>query len=196
MQRLINEKILAVPKLHLSKIPENTTLKKLIRYKDVYQQGIVNNRTRNGRILTKTLSLVTEGRTVLIIVSQIEHGHNLINTANFLNPDLSEQMIFIYGDTDTKLRESVKAALNLKKFKVVITSLIWKEGVNIPTLGAVINAAGGKSELSTLQALGRGLRVAPGKEDIVFCDFFDNSHHYLISHFGERLSLYFDLGWL
>jgi len=60
-----------------------------------------------------------------------------------------------------------------------------------------VNASGGKSEILTLQSLGRGLRTVPGvKDDVVLVDFFDPSNRYLVDHFGHRVSLYFEEGWL
>ena len=87
---------------------------------------------------------------------------------------------------------------NLKsgELDTVIATTILNEGVNIPSLGAVINAAGGKSEIIILQKIGRGLRVTDKKKEIHLVDFFDNSHRFLIEHFGERLSLYFNKEWI
>ena len=68
--------------------------------------------------------------------------------------------------------------------------------LNIPELNVVINDAGGKSEIATLQAIGRGLRRTVNKSELIIYDFFDNSHHYLVSHFGERFSLYCDMNWI
>ena len=80
--------------------------------------------------------------------------------------------------------------------KCVICTAVWKEGVNIPELNVVINAAGGKSELVTLQTIGRGLRKTENKSELIIYDFFDNSHHYLVDHFGHRFCLYSDMGWI
>jgi superfamily II DNA or RNA helicase len=78
----------------------------------------------------------------------------------------------------------------------VIATAVWKEGINIPSLDVVINAAGGKSEIQTLQSIGRGLRRTEEKLQVIVVDFFDATHKMLIAHFGERVSLYFDLGWM
>jgi len=194
MEDLIEEGTLAVPKLRIKKAPEYPELRELRGYQQVYGTGVVANRSRNRLILHEAEKLVKDERSVLIIITRREHGEQLIRLADRMFPDLG--VIYIHGDTDGETRELVRGALNDKKFDVVIATVIWKEGVDIPTLGAIINAAGGKSEIATIQTLGRGLRTAPGKDEIIFLDFFDNSHYYLIDHFGERLSLYFDLGWL
>jgi len=60
----------------------------------------------------------------------------------------------------------------------------------------VINAAGGKSEIMTLQAIGRGLRRTDTKDQVIIVDFFDSSNYYLLGHFGERISIYSENDWL
>jgi hypothetical protein len=63
-------------------------------------------------------------------------------------------------------------------------------------LYVVFNAAGGKDELPTIQSTSRCLTVAEGKERAIIHDVFDPSHPYLIDHFGHRLSVYTEKGWL
>lgn len=50
--------------------------------------------------------------------------------------------------------------------KGVIAVRIWSEGVNIRSIGAVINAVGGESEIASIQVFGRGMRTAEGKKDL------------------------------
>ena len=73
---------------------------------------------------------------------------------------------------------------------------IWKEGSNIPELDVVINASGGKSEMATIQIIGRGRRKTKTKSALIVYDFFDPSSRFLIEHFGFRVSLYTEMGWL
>ena len=80
--------------------------------------------------------------------------------------------------------------------KAVIATSVWKEGVNIRSLNNVINAGGGKSEIQTLQCIGRGLRITDEKKVVNIYDFFDSGHPYLIAHFGERFCLFVDQGWV
>jgi len=83
-----------------------------------------------------------------------------------------------------------------EKRKCIICTSVWKEGLNFPELNVVINAAGGKSEIMTLQALGRGLRVTEKKKFLIFYDIFDPSSRFTVEHFGERLCLYMDNNWI
>lgn len=160
-------------------------------YADIYRYGVVENRSFNRQVIREAKEICDSGRSVLISVTIIEHGHNLLRMADLLGLDAA----FVYGATDGDVREKIKSALNRKKTRCVICSTVWKEGINIPTLDSVI-VTGGKSELALLQFVGRGLRSAEGKEELLIVDFFNPSNKYFIAHFGERVSLYCDMGWM
>jgi superfamily II DNA or RNA helicase len=87
----------------------------------------------------------------------------------------------------------VKEALQAKEIKCVIATTVWREGINIPSLGCIINACGGKSEIVTLQAIGRGLRTSEGKDRILVVDFLD-PYKYLAQHAIMRIQTYVETG--
>lgn len=184
--------ILAKPKLKFITIPIDYKVRDLRRYQEVYDMGIVLNRARNRMIIKTAKDLAKAGKTSLILISKIEHGNSLVEMAELIG----HPVVFIQGKDDSDIRENVRGALNRKEIKTVIATQIWKEGVDIKTLNAVINAAGGKSEIAVLQSLGRGLRTAEGKESILLVDILDLSHHYLTSHLAERLAIYSQEEWL
>ena len=184
--------ILATPKIKLVKSRFNALIKQQRNYQDVYSLGIVQNRSRNKQIVDLIDQYISEGKTILVIVVQIQHGILIQQMAERYNIPIE----FVQGSTEGENREQIKKLLSDKKIPCVISTAVWREGVNIPSLDVVINAAGGKSEIMTLQSLGRGLRKTDDKDEVIIVDFFDPSHHYLISHFGERVTLYMDQGWL
>jgi hypothetical protein len=59
-----------------------------------------------------------------------------------------------------------------------------------------VNASGGKDEKGVLQVVGRGLRITNDKDEVLIVDIFNPSHPYLVSHFGERISLYCENNWI
>jgi superfamily II DNA or RNA helicase len=172
------------------KLPKNHSISELRKYHDVYNQAIVNNVVRNQLIVSTAKKHIDKNESVLIIVNLIEHGENILSI-------LKEQKIpsaFVQGGTEGNTRLQLKESLN-KKEKCIVTT-VWKEGVNVPELNVIINGAGGKSEIQTLQVIGRGLRMTPTKKEIILYDIFDPSHRFLIEHFGERLCIYSEQGWL
>jgi len=180
----------------LIKLPETTTIRGSKKpYDEIYKLGVIFNSRRNKTILIESEKLIKEDRTILILVTAIQHGHNIMNLAKRSFPHL--KMKFVWSGIASKDRNEIKKQFNNKEYDIIIADAVWKEGIDIPTLGAIINGAGGKSEIVTIQSIGRGLRRVEGiKEDVVLIDFFDPSHRFLRDHFAERLTLYFDLGWM
>ena len=126
------------------------------------------------------------------MVNQIEHG-------NKIQAELKARGLgipFVQGVTDGLERVRVKNQLISKKLLAAICTTVWSEGINIVSINTIILAHLGKSELKTLQNIGRGLRRSDDKDTVTIVDFYDSSHNYLIKHFGERLCLYFDMHWV
>lgn len=195
-EQTVNEaaelEIIAKPRIRIIKLPKNEQLAKITRYPDVYHAGITANVERNLRIVSLIHEYSLQRKTVLVLVTHLEHGQNLFNLC-YQNGIVAE---YVHGNTESETREQVKKLLISKSLDAVIVTSVWREGINIPTLDVIINAGGGKGEIPTLQAIGRGLRKAAGKDEVVIVDFFDPSHRYLVEHFGHRISLYCDNNWL
>jgi len=181
------KEFLSEPKVRLVSVPKKDSLQDMRLYKDIYDAGIVNNRVRNRMIANIVEEYNKEGKTCLVYVNRIEHLDMLMNMGN----DSWEKVL---GETEGELRESLRNRLNSKNIKCIVTTTVWKEGVNIPSLDVIINAAGGKSEISILQTIGRGLRRTKDKNTVVIVDFLD-SGRYLSEHAIERLSIYSQNGW-
>ena len=179
---------IAKPKIKIIKTKYSYNTSELRTYPEVYERAIIFNRDRNSQIKDIAISHALKNESVLIIVHRIEHGKTLEKEI--------KGSIFVYGATEDEARMKAKMDLNFKKQKIVIASTIFSEGINIPELNIIINAAGGKSEIRTIQTIGRGLRITDKKKELLVYDFFDPSHRYLIAHFGERISLYSKMDWI
>ena len=131
--------------------------------------------------------------TTLIFVTQIEHGLILVD---LLEEQLNCKVPFIRGEMPEEQRTKVKKGLISNRINVVISTTSWREGVNVPSLSAVVLGGGGKSEIQTLQGIGRGLRKTKDKDEVIIVDFLDLTHFHLIRQTGERLGIYSDNSWL
>ncbi len=192
MEEAIDKGIIAKPVIKLIKAKFPPHLKELRDYYKVYYEGIVSNESRNHQILDIVQKIIDSNQTVLVFINKIEHGENLAKIAFERHIDL----VFIQGSSSNDIRERVKRELNAGVIKAVICTTVWKEGVDIPNLQNIINAGGGKSEITVLQSIGRGLRKTLEKETVTIYDFFDLGHYYLVLHSGERISIYFEQEWL
>jgi len=195
-EELIEEGAMAKPVIKIYETPEMIYDKKKLKggYTIIYDELIVNNELRNKLIVEKTKELVDQGRTCLVMVERVRHGIKLLR---LLEKKLSGVFTFLHGETPTVTKEKERQDFKAKKRKGIIATRVWSEGIDIKTVGAVVNAIGGESEIATIQRFGRGLRVAEGKVDVVLVDFFDaNSHWWFIKHSGKRICSYIKFGWL
>lgn len=190
MEEGINLGILAKPEIKFIKPSYNIDTKDMRRYADIYRNAVELNRFRNRAVATKVKELADEGITSLVYVSTIMHG-------NILHDIISEKASckFVQGSVDGEIREEIRKDLHDKKISCVIATSAWKEGVNIPSIGAIILAGGGKSETAVIQTVGRGLRRAEGKNTVYIYDVIDIGK-YISEHFAQRMSIYADQGWI
>jgi superfamily II DNA or RNA helicase len=177
----------------LIKLPENHSIRQTCRsYDEVVREGIVGSVARTEKICNLVENGVKHGKVTLVMVNQIDHG-------NKIQAELKARGLavpFVQGVTDGLERVRIKNQLISKKLLAAICTSVWGEGVNIISINTIILAHLGKSELKTLQNIGRGLRRSDDKDTVTIVDFFDNSHPHLVRHFGERLCLYFDFNWV
>jgi len=183
--------ILAKPSVKIIKIPRQFI--ESSKYEDVYKEAVVNSRIRNKIICETVKNFIKDNKTVMIYVTLISHGKEIQKVAKSL---FNMKIPFIYSKTSSERREELKSKIRRKELLKFITTNVWKEGIDIPELDVVINANGGKDDLQIVQLMGRGLRKTARKNKMTFVDFFDQSNHFLIKHFGNRVSLYCKEGWL
>jgi len=195
IQRAVELGILAKPKVKLIKLGLDKSVKRLKNWADVYESGIVENAEQNDKTIEIVNEYAKRGETSLIFVVKRVHSEYLYRIAqNF--PHTKDKTHIVRGGVDYNLREEIRTLFNKKKVLCVISTVAWKEGIDVPSLDCVINAGGGKDDTGTKQLIGRGLRKTDEKEEVVIYDFFNPSHRYLIEHFGFRVSLYMENNWL
>lgn len=149
-------------------------------------------------MVKKALELIRQrGKTVLIFSAEknVEHGQTICEMIR----KAGEECEYVYGGTDSETREGWLRELENGDLKCMVSSRVWREGVNIKSLGALILAKGGKGlkeagEEAILQTVGRALRKADGKSEAVVVDFLD-SCRYLAEHSAERIAAYRRMGW-
>jgi superfamily II DNA or RNA helicase len=65
---------------------------------------------------------------------------------------------FVFGKVQTHARQGAVRRLVHGDIDVLIANVIFQEGIDIPELQSVVNAAGGKSTIAAVQTTGRGMR--------------------------------------
>lgn len=159
---LIKRGFLTKPKIHFFKNGQFNSGDKR-KYQQIYKEDVVENQTRNEKIVFATKRLISQNRSVLILVQQINHGEILQKMFS----DNGMEVEFVSGINDTKKREIEVKKLKNKQSLCLIASTIADEGLDIPSLDAVILAGAGKSPSKELQRVGRALRKFT-QENILF----------------------------
>jgi superfamily II DNA or RNA helicase len=154
-------------------------------YHDAYQEGIVANEYRNNAIAKIAKKLVDDGRTVLVLVKNIEHGETL--------ESIIDGSLFLNGSHSGKVRDEHLEKMRNHEAPVTIASTIFDEGIDVRPLDAVILAGGGKSQTRALQRVGRAIRPYSNesytKKDAVIVDFYDDMK-WMRKHSRKRRRIY------
>lgn len=178
---LIEQGFLVPPHIEFQPLPQLPPSKADLEYQAVFLRHVITNPTRNQMIAEQAKRLAGRGKSVLILVNQVRHGEILTK--------LMPEAPLVQGSDPSEVRRHIFAQLACKELKIVIATTLADEGLDIPSLDAVVLASGGRSETRALQRLGRALRVAPGKKFATIIDFMDPAP-FLREHSERRRAIF------
>lgn len=84
--------------------------------------------------------------------------------------------IALHGDSGDEERRQAKARLTNGEIRVIFVVDLYNEGVDIPAVNTILFLRPTESLTVFLQQLGRGLRLAEGKECLTVLDFIGQAH--------------------
>ena len=127
---------------------------------------------------------------VLILVGLVEKEGEILYEYIKNNTE-NKTVVFLSGKTSVDVREEWRKKLNEEKNIIMIATYgIASTGLNIPSLKHLILASPFKSEIRTLQSIGRALRLHSSKtKGAIIYDIIDNTR-YLSRHGKKRLEYY------
>lgn len=118
----------------------------------------------------------------LIFCSRVEEARMLseeLNKRSLRGQTL--RTIALTGEDSIETREQRVAQLESGELDYILTVDVFNEGVDIPTLNQVIMLRQTQSAIVFVQQLGRGLRLAEGKDYLAVIDFIGNyTNNFLI----------------
>ncbi len=147
----------------------------------LYRRFVAENAYRNRLVATAVADETARGRSVLVLVDHVRHGEALLA--------LLGAVPFVHGGTPRRdlARETERFSRGESRC-LVATAGLFQEGVSIDGIHVLVQAGGLKSRVKVLQAVGRGMRRAPGKESCLYLDFFDDdSAGVFRAHAEERV---------
>lgn len=160
---------------------EVTKRKKLSQYQIVYRNGIVDNVSRNMRLLSRVAELIEAGKSCMINIVNTRHGDNLME---LIDEHFDFDAVFARGST--KNRKDIIQDMRDKKIMCVICTVIFVEGIDIPSLDVFVNAGGGRDSKGVKQKLGRALRKHKDKRAL-YIDTLDEVHSILFQQSKDRI---------
>lgn len=128
----------------------------------------VDNIIRNLRHYTTDLSTV-HGVGFCVSCEHAKFMANRFNAAGIPSRDLS-------GLSQDDARHAAKAALESGEIRFIFVVDLYNEGVDIPNIDTILFLRPTQSLTIFLQQLGRGLRLAPGKEFLTVLDFIGQAN--------------------
>ena len=185
----------------------------------VYRNHVVLSSTRNKGVASTAAALARDGYTVLVSVDRLTQGHLLrfmLNgevgrreTLRALRSDEDDPSdvagkvdaverhptvadigaSFLHGGNNTAERDKTIKSFAAGDIPILISTLLG-EGVDLPSINAVVLAEGGKSDTAKIQTVGRALRPANG-DHAVIADVRDRGA-FIGDHFEARRQAFAD----
>jgi superfamily II DNA or RNA helicase len=180
---LIDKGILATPYFVYADTPMPDKLYKTTPWQRAYKFGITENVHRNKLVELHCLNFKRFDLSVMILVQRKTHGELLKQQLT----DVGLTVRYIDGDSDQDSRKLALHELTIGKIDVIIGTTILDVGVDVPSVGAIILAGGGKAEIAHRQRIGRGLRAKRTGLNVCFIvDFVDKWNNTLREHAATR----------
>ncbi len=135
-------------------------------WQGVYGQAIVKSTARNRAVVEACRRVE---KPALCFVREVRHGRDLVKAL----ARVGVRAEFVWGThsvdyRNTKIRDVVAGRLD-----VLICSVVFQEGIDVPDLRGIVVASGGKSVIAAIQRIGRGTRTVAGKTTFEVFDIAD-----------------------
>ncbi|MDF0727153.1 DUF3427 domain-containing protein [Cytobacillus sp. S13-E01] len=133
-----------------------------------------SNTIRSNQIVKSLYKYVTDIDEVkgLGFCVSIEHAKYM---ADFFNK-VGIPSVALYGNVEAKVRRDAQGELVKGDIKFIFVVDLYNEGIDIPEVNTILFLRPTESLTVFLQQLGRGLRLADGKECLTVLDFVGQAH--------------------
>jgi len=144
-----------------------------------YFQGVVRNLGRNA-LIGSLLRTLPEAMQTIAITPTIEHISRIrmafpevkVVHADSNRASLDKRGLANIPAISTKERKKIYEDMSSGAIRKIISTYVYKQGVDFPALEVMINAGGGGSEIAAKQIPGRASRTADGKDCAYLIDFW------------------------
>lgn len=183
---LIDRGILARPVFKFIVSKATPGVNRGMSFPAAYERGIVKGTGRNMQIVDECVTGKKYGLSTMILVQRTDHGDLLKNLIKMHGLKVE----FIRGEDSQEVRQAALDRLGAGKLDVLIGTTILDVGVDVPSVGQVILAGGGKAEVAVRQRIGRGLRAKKKGPNVCFVVMIiDNWNTHVNSHSQECMRI-------
>jgi superfamily II DNA or RNA helicase len=186
-EKLVEEGVLSRAKVRMVKCvqAENPSP----TFQGVYGACVVRSPRRNALITELAKRAEKPG---MLFVKEIAHGKAVVK----LLERAGLKAEFVWGDHSVDWRKSHIKRLVQGHFDILVCSVVFQTGIDVPELRSIINAGAQKSVIATLQRAGRGMRIERDRSGNVIKDSFelwdvlDEGNEWLEKHAKMRKAAY------
>lgn len=145
--------------------------------------GYVENPHMRADCVSDAQMAKSVGLPTLTLVRLKAHGEALLEAYNAAGV----RTVFLKGENDNNERGRVLGQLAAGEIDCIIGTTILDVGVDVPAVGLVQLAGGGKAEVALRQRIGRGLRAKKNGPNVAFViDYTCNMNTKLSEHARQR----------
>lgn len=130
----------------------------------LYTRAITANEARN-QLIVKLARLFAKKHKTLVLVKEIAHGIALAEAL---------ETTFICAETPEAEKQQIFKDFTEGKIRILVSSPILEQGVDLPSIGLLLDATPRKSPIKILQSIGRARRPAPGKTHAYVVTIYDH----------------------
>lgn len=168
------------------------------------QTSYLETLSRRTKVLLQVVA--TQKKTGLMLYRHISHGEEIFEKARALFPDRNVYLVhgghFQMNDKKFKTFEDMKNLIEREENGIIIANYqVIGTGISIKNLHWMMFAAPTKSFITTVQGIGRILRVSKVKHKALLIDIVDDfsakkagdrkiTQNYAVRHFAERFNIY------
>ncbi len=183
---LVETGVSAQAQIIWDKVTQPMLKSKGLKYNTVYKEGVVLNNELLYKIVDWTKIFYQLGLSTMILTEEIEQGERIDNSLWNDTGGLFIPHQFIHGENSSTVRKAALQDFSDRSLPVLVASRILDEGVDVPTIDALILGGSRKSRIKTMQRLGRGLRG----DKLIVIEFSNFTHKFLLEHSLQRYEDY------
>ena len=196
---LQEEGYLAQAKLQIRQMDFTTPKSRRYNWNEARKNLIVENVDRNVQIAADIAEAIEDpgARLLVLTGNSVPLAEALEEEVKALTRKLKHKLgfspfVMVNGKSATKKVTKAFNDLRQGNVRCVITTKIADEGIDVPDINLLYLVGGGKAYVSTVQRIGRGLRVKKDDSQLLVVDYFVIGNKYTEKHDRKRLKTYED----